>query len=88
MPYKGRYTVAEIVDWANEMVKPQRKSPKVTIGPPPPHVEKLAAFGSDMQEMREAWEAYDKTMLLSDNDAREADVAFAAVRAQQRRAKK
>jgi len=73
-------TVDEVVAWAMSRFSRPRKPGLVTLGPVPVHVEKLAAFGEEMKEMREAWEAYDKTMLLSDNDPREADKAFQAAR--------
>ena len=64
-----------------------RQPPLITLGPIPEHLEQLTVFQQDMVDMREAWEAYDKAMLLSDNDTRQADKAFAAVRKAQRTGK-
>ncbi|HEX6826700.1 MAG TPA: hypothetical protein VF077_10335 [Nitrospiraceae bacterium] len=89
MPSSKSSTVSteDVVKWAMSRFSRPRKPGLVTIGPPPVHVEKLAAFGAEMKEMREAWEAYDKTMLLSDNDPKAADRAFEAARKRPRKKK-
>ena len=58
-----------------------RKPGLVTLPELPEHVRKFVEQNESMKNMRDAWEAHDKAMLLSDNDAKLADQAFVAVRA-------
>ena len=81
-------TVSDLVEWAMTRWQKPRKPPVMDLPDMPPHVKQFLEADDSAQTMQAAWEMHDQTMLLSDNDAKLADQAFAAVRASRRKKKR
>lgn len=73
-----------LMEWGMARFTRPRKPGLVTLPEPPEYVKEAVQQNDDLRSMFDAWAAYDNTMLLADNDSREADKAFAAVRAERR----